>query len=99
MAKGIGIIGYGGFGEFIRKAWNEMDEVHVVAVCDSDASRNPGGDCAFYQDVDTFLADPSMDIVSIATPPSSHKDLAIRAMEAGKHVLVEKQIARSDADG
>ena len=98
MAKGIGIIGYGGFGEFIHKAWNGLDEAHVVAACDADPARNPGGDAAFYQDADSLLADPNVEIVSVATPPSSHKDLAIKAMRAGKHVLVEKPIALTEAD-
>lgn len=96
--KGIGIIGYGGFGEFIHKAWNKMDNAHVVAVCDADPKRAPGGDAVFYSDDAALLADPNVDIVSVATPPSTHKDLAIEAMRAGKHVLVEKPIALSEAD-
>ncbi len=95
--KGIGIIGYGGFGEFIHAAWDKMDEVHVVAACDSDPARDPGG-ISFYTDVDGFFADSNIDIVSIASPPSSHKELAIKAMQAGKHVLVEKPLAISESD-
>ena len=41
LKKGIGIIGYGGFGEFIRTSWNAMDNARVVAVCDSDAHPQP----------------------------------------------------------
>ena len=96
--KGIGIIGYGGFGEFIHKAWNRMDNAHVVAVCDENPRRAPGGDAAFYSDDDALLADANVEIVSVATPPSTHKDLAVRAMRAGKHVLVEKPIALSEID-
>jgi len=96
--KGIGIIGYGGFGEFIANAWNEMDNAQVVAVCDSDASRNPGAGVVFHTNVDDFLADKNVDIVSIATPPSSHKELAIKTLRAGKHALVEKPLALTTAD-
>ncbi len=96
--KGIGIIGYGGFGEFIHQAWDKMDNAHVVAVCDSDPSRNPGRG-SFYTDVVDILADREVDIVSIATPPSTHKDIAIQALRAGKHVLVEKPLALSVSDG
>lgn len=96
--KGIGIIGYGGFGAFIHKAWNRMDEAHVVAVCDEDPRRAPGGDAEFYSSIDELLADHRVDIVSVATPPNTHADLAIRAMRAGKHVLVEKPLALSVAD-
>lgn len=96
--KGIGIIGYGGFGEFIHRAWNKMDNAHVVAICDADPSRAPAGDTAFYTDDDKFLADANVDIVSIATPPNTHKDLGIRAMRAGKHVLIEKPLALTEQD-
>jgi len=95
--KGIGIIGYGGFGEFIHKAWDRMENARVVAVCDSDPSRDPGG-VAFYQAVVDFLMDADVDIVSIATPPSSHKDLAVQAMQAEKHVLIEKPLALTEKD-
>ncbi|MDH7600864.1 MAG: Gfo/Idh/MocA family oxidoreductase [Armatimonadota bacterium] len=95
--KGIGIIGYGGFGEFLHKSWDEMDNAHVVAVCDSDPTRNPGG-VAFYQRVADMLSDENVEIVSIATPPSSHKTLAIQALQAEKHVLVEKPLALSERD-
>ena len=94
---GIGIIGYGGFGEFSQKAWDKMDNACVVAVCDSDENRKPNG-IAFYTSPEEILADPKVDIVSIATPPSSHKEIAIKAMKAGKHVLVEKPLALSQQD-
>jgi predicted dehydrogenase len=95
--KGIGIVGYGGFGQFLHQAWDKMDNARVVAVCDSDSARNPGN-VAFYQRVADLLADPDVEIVSIATPPSSHKDLAIKALQAEKHVLVEKPLALSEKD-
>lgn len=95
--KGIGIVGYGGFGEFLHKSWDKMDNARVVAVCDSDLARNPGS-VAFYQRVADLLADSNVDIVSIATPPSSHKTLAIQALQAEKHVLVEKPLALCEKD-
>ena len=97
--KGIGIIGYGGFGEFIRAAWDRMDNARVVAVCDSDKNRDPGGGVAFYQEIAGILEDGGVDIISVATPPNSHKDLSIQAMKAGKHVLIEKPLALSEKDG
>lgn len=44
------------------------------------------------------LADPAVDIVYVATPPSSHLDLVLQAAAAGKHVLVEKPMALNAAD-
>jgi predicted dehydrogenase len=48
---------------------------------------------AGHAEVDTFLADDSIDLVSICTHTDTHVDLAIRALDAGKHVLVEKPVA------
>lgn len=48
----------------------------------------------FYTDVDELLRDPEVDAVYIATPPGSHKDLALRACAAGKPCYVEKPMAR-----
>jgi len=51
-----------------------------------------------YDDLDAFLADDAIDLVSLCTPTDSHVPLAIRALEAGKHVLVEKPVALSSAE-
>lgn len=46
-----------------------------------------------YDDPDALLADPAVDLVSVCTHTDTHVDLALRALEAGKHVLVEKPVA------
>src|SRR5262245_35055020 len=48
-----------------------------------------------YQRYDDFLADPNIDLVDICTPTLQHEAMAIAALKAGKHVLVEKPIALS----
>jgi len=53
---------------------------------------------AVTDDVHQVFNDPSIDAVVIATPVATHFDLAIKALEAGKHVLVEKPMARSVAE-
>lgn len=45
-----------------------------------------------YEAAESLLADPEIDVVSICTYTDSHADLAVRAMEAGKHVIVEKPV-------
>jgi predicted dehydrogenase len=51
-----------------------------------------------YADVGALLADPRVDLVDLCVPNDEHARLAIRALEAGKHVLVEKPIALTAAD-
>lgn len=52
----------------------------------------------WYDDAEALLADPEVNAVYIATPPSSHLDLTRRAAAAGKRVLVEKPMARTVAE-
>ncbi|WP_417015622.1 Gfo/Idh/MocA family protein [Alistipes sp.] len=52
----------------------------------------------YYTDAAELIADPEVDIVYVATPPASHKELAIRALEAGKPVYVEKPMAMNHAE-
>lgn len=49
-------------------------------------------------ELDVLLDDPGIDIVYLATPPATHLELAARALEAGRHVLVEKPMTTSAAD-
>jgi predicted dehydrogenase len=51
-----------------------------------------------YDEIDAVLADPQVDAIAIATPPHTHYPLAIRAIEAGKHLLVEKPLAETYQD-
>jgi predicted dehydrogenase len=51
-----------------------------------------------YQRLDDFLADPDIDLVDICNPTDLHPQTALRALAAGKHVLVEKAIALAPAD-
>src|SRR5262245_50889858 len=51
-----------------------------------------------YPEFDQLLADPDIDLVDICTPPHLHPPMAIAALQAGKHVLVEKAIALTVAD-
>lgn len=94
----IGIIGYGGFGQFLHRSWDGLDGVQVVAVADELEAQNPGPPMRFFSRWEELVADPDIDVVSIVTPPGSHADIACRAMEEGKHVLVEKPLAISLPD-
>src|SRR5215218_11401643 len=51
-----------------------------------------------YDSADALIADPEVDAIYVATPPSSHCDLALRIAAAGKPCLVEKPMARNHAE-
>jgi len=97
---GIGIIGLGGFGGFLVKQWNDKEDARVVAASDQEPDRAPDESegIKFYTTEEDLLQDPDVHIVSIATPPSSHCDLALAAISAGKHVLIEKPLALTADD-
>lgn len=95
---GIGVVGYGYWGPNLVRNFGTTPGARVVAV--SDLSPNRLADVqAHYPAIRTtsryedMLLDPEIDAVAVATPVSSHFRLAMQALEAGKHVLVEKPLA------
>ncbi len=103
MPVGYALIGCGGFGRFCLEAVSKMPNVRPVAVADAvaEAARSVGEDFGLdhYADLKTLLARNDVDVVHIATPPGTHHKLALQAIEAGKHILCEKPLACSVADG
>jgi len=99
---GIGIIGAGHFGAVHARAIAQVEGLEIVAVCREDAeaaaafAAEHGG--RVYVNWRELLADPRVDAVVIATPHHLHRDVAIGAAEAGKHILLEKPMAPSLAE-
>jgi predicted dehydrogenase len=96
-----------GCGDIVRKrvARAILDESHsrLVAACRRDEARLQEFCHDFsvprsYRDESGLIADPEVDAVYIATPVSRHRDQTLAAARAGKHVLVEKPMARSVAE-
>ncbi|UCH62866.1 MAG: Gfo/Idh/MocA family oxidoreductase [Fidelibacterota bacterium] len=94
----IGIIGYGGFGQFLHRSWESLKQAVIAAAADTDPGRDPGSPLRFYHRWEELAADPDVDIMVIATPPFTHADMACEAMRRGKHVLIEKPMATSLED-
>jgi predicted dehydrogenase len=99
----IAVVGLGYWGPNLVRNLHELREAEVAYACDGRQEaldeigrRYPG--IAGVQSFDTVLADPTVEAVAIATPVSTHFELASRALEAGKHVFVEKPLARSSAE-
>jgi predicted dehydrogenase len=98
----LGLVGAGNFGQFCLNAFRMLPNLNLVAVCDKDAPRVHAIAAEFgmipYTDFDDMLSDPTVDIIAINTPPSSHAALSMAALSAGKHVFCEKPLATSLAD-
>ena len=99
----VAVAGLGYWGPNLVRNFNACADTTVVRLCDTDPVRlgairrqYPNATCAtsFAEVVD----DPTVDAVAIATPVSTHYELARSVLEAGKHVLVEKPLAGSVAD-
>jgi len=94
----VGVIGYGYWGPNLVRNFMEAPGSTVVTVCDLRSERL-GTLKSRYPTIKTvdnsceLLADPTIDAVVVATPVSSHFDLAMAALKANKHVLIEKPIA------
>jgi len=95
---GIVVVGYGYWGPNIVRNVMERPELRLTGVCERDprqitevSRRHPG--TLVDRDLDAALADPRIQALAVATPPCTHHEIVRRALEAGKHVLVEKPLA------
>ena len=96
----VGVVGYGYWGPKVARNLSTISDSTVVCVCDSEpkrlqeAQRHHAG-VKTTTDFRDLTDDPKVDAIAVATPVTTHFDLAMAAMKAGKHVLVEKPLARS----
>ena len=98
----VAVIGVGSMGKNHARVYSELPEAYLSAVVDLNletaeavAARSGGKAYASYLDM---LAAEKPDAVSIAVPSALHAEIALEAMEAGAHILIEKPIASSIAD-
>ncbi|WP_407118062.1 Gfo/Idh/MocA family protein [Bradyrhizobium sp. LMG 9283] len=97
---GIGVVGYGYWGPNLVRNFSINPASRVVGVSDLDpgrlaAIRQLYPAVATTARYDDLLKDSSIDAIAIATPVHTHYELAMAALRAGKHVLVEKPLAPS----
>ena len=93
----VGVIGYGYWGPNLVRNFAETPGARVGFVTDKRTERLSHVRARYpatkvSTDYRDLITDPGVDAVAIATPVSSHFDLAMEALRAGKHVLVEKPI-------
>ena len=100
----VGVIGVRGRGRAHVGAFKRSADSEVVAICDPDEAVIDGAmraapKAAYFRDIREMLEDDSIDAVSIATPNHWHSLAAIWAMQAGKHVYVEKPLSHNVFEG
>lgn len=101
----FGIVGCGSIGPTHAAAVAQIGGTEVLAVADVQADRAQamarkfGVPRVYASDVE-LIADPDIDVVCLCTPSGMHADGAVRALQAGKHVIVEKpmEVTRAAAD-
>src|SRR5438105_7675302 len=96
----VGLIGYGYWGANLLRNLHETDGVEVKRCVDLRPERRAVASKRYSTvqvsaEADDILEDSEVDAVVLATPVFTHHDLAKRALEANKHVLVEKPMTRT----
>jgi predicted dehydrogenase len=99
----VAVVGLGYWGPNIVRNFYELDEAELVFVVDRDAGARERVQRRFpsvrgAESLEMVLEDETVDAVAIATPVSTHFELASAALQAGKHVFVEKPLAASSSE-
>lgn len=99
----VAIVGAGYWGPNLIRNFNGIEMCRVIWVCDPKEGRRGYVQARFpgipvTGNLDQVLSDDEVDAVVIATPVSSHHSIAMEALEAGKHVWVEKPLAHTSSE-
>ncbi len=100
----VGVIGYGYWGPNLVRNFSDIPAAQVISVSDLNTDRLKLAKNRYPHITTTIehkelISNLAIDAVIIATPVSTHFDLALEAIRAGKHVLVEKPLASSTEEG
>jgi len=100
---GVAVVGAGYWGPNLVRNFHASEDWSVRCVVEPDAARRARllrlyPTIEGFDAIDSALRDPQVDAIALATPPRTHRELALRAIDAGKHVLVEKPLAERYAD-
>lgn len=101
---GVAVIGAGYWGPNLVRNVQATPQLRLTALCDLDIARarrvlGSYSTVRATSSLEEVLADPEVDAVAVATPTSTHLEIALAALEADKHVLLEKPLAASYIDG
>ncbi|HEY5583332.1 MAG TPA: Gfo/Idh/MocA family oxidoreductase [Ruminiclostridium sp.] len=94
----LAIVGYGGMGSQHSRLLKDVPNISISGIFDisegKQAEARENG-LKSYHSFEDILKDDTVDIVLIATPNHLHKNIAVKALDAGKHVICEKPVALS----
>ena len=97
----VAVVGLGGIAQVMHlPSLLKMKEVEISTVCDTEFAKAKNisvkyGIKKYYKDVDDMLKEcPDLDAVVISAQTNAHKELAVKCLDAGKDVLVEKPLGR-----
>lgn len=99
----VGLIGVGGITELHYPAYKDNPKAEIYAICDNDEEQlklrsEQWGVRRTFTDYHELLADPKIDAVEVITPHHLHCEQGIAALEAGKHVSMQKPMAMNVAE-
>lgn len=98
----VALIGIGGMGGCHFNCYKNIENAEITAVCDvrEDMAKEKVGDdkIRIYTDYDELLKKEDVDVIDICTPSYMHREMSIKALEKGCHVLCEKPMSLSSAD-
>lgn len=109
MTIQVGLLGMGMMGKCHHDTYAKIKGARVAAICDVDAEKRLGhighgmgevdiSGYRFYTRAEQLFADPELDVIDITLPTFLHAKSTIAALEAGKHVICEKPMARNSAE-
>ncbi len=99
----IGVVGLGYWGPNLARNFDRLPDAELTWICDASDEALERWGTAFpsartTRSLEDLLADDSLDAVVVATPVTTHAELAERVLAARKHCFVEKPLARSEQD-
>lgn len=100
----IAVVGAGYWGPNLARNFRSNPDWELAAICDTDRERaehlsDVVGGVPVITQLDTLLARDDLDAIAIATPARTHHEIALAALKAGKHVVVEKPLADDSGRG
>lgn len=100
---GVGVLGVGWWGPNIVRSLLSLPDCCLVRVCDAKPARlryilERFPQLEVTSDYEDLLRDPRLDAIFVVTPIHTHHDFALRALESGRHVFVEKPMAATVAE-